>query len=106
MEFVIESHNRDDISSNLVDQESIKSAISFYKNKKYFEAFNLLMKVFSGQHLHHQLVKSLHSKCVKISTSSKNSWAGLVYGDGEFLGNLPVSTSLGTEKLLVLVPKI
>ena len=28
------------------------------------------------------------------------------YGDGEFLGNLPVSTSLGTEKLLVLVPKV
>ena len=45
MEFVIESQNRDDISSNLVDQESIKSAISFYKNKKYFEAFNLIKNI-------------------------------------------------------------
>ena len=87
-------------------KEKKKINLLFAHKANHFQAFNLLMKVFSGQHLHHQLVKSLHSKCVKISTSSKNSWADLVYGDGEFLGNLPVSTSLGTEKLLVLVPKV
>ena len=87
-------------------KENKKINLLFAHKANHFDAFNLLIKVFSGQHLHHQLVKSLHSERVKISTSSKNSWAGLVYGDGEFLGNLPVSTSLGTEKLLVLVPKI
>ena len=87
-------------------KEKKKINLLFAHKANHFQAFNLLIKVFSGQHLHHQLVKSSHSKCVKISTSSKNSWASLVYGDGEFLGNLPVSTSLGTEKLLVLVPKI
>ena len=45
MEFVIESQNREDIPYNLVDQESIKSAISFYKNKKYFEAFTLIKHI-------------------------------------------------------------
>ena len=87
-------------------KENKKINLLFAHKANHFQAFNLLMKVFFGQHLHHQLVKSSHSKCVKISTNSKNLWAGLVYGDGEFLGNLPVSTSLGTEKLLVLVPKI
>ena len=87
-------------------KEEKKINLLFAQKANHFDAFNLLMKVFSGQHLHHQLVKSSHVKCVKISTSSKNSWASLVYGDGEFLGNLPVSTSLGNEKLLVLVPKV
>ena len=87
-------------------KEEKKINLLFAQKANHFDAFNLLMKVFSGQHLHHQLVKSSHVKCVKISTSSKNSWASLVYGDGEFLGNLPVSTTLGNEKLLVLVPKV
>ncbi len=87
-------------------KEKKKINLLFAQKANHFDALNLLMKVFSGQHLHHKLVKSSHVKCVKISTSSKNSWASLVYGDGEFLGNLPVSKSVGNEKLLVLIPKV
>ena len=68
-------------------------------------ALNLLSSVFSGKHLNHPVVENLHIDKFSISTKSKSSWASLVYGDGEYLGNLPVELKIGKKPLKVLVPR-
>ena len=72
----------------------------------HMNAIKLLLSVFNGNHLKHFAVKNLHTKNLSISSHSNNFWANLVYGDGEYLGNLPVRIQLGKKKLRVLVPKI
>ncbi len=67
-------------------------------------ALKLLSSVFSGKHLNHPLVENLHINKFSISTKSKSTWASLVYGDGEYLGDLPVELNIGKKPLKVLVP--
>ena len=69
------------------------------------EAIGLLKKVFSGKHLNHKKVTNLHLNDIYINTKEKTFWAPLVYGDGEYLGNLPVKISVGEKPLNILIPK-
>ena len=70
------------------------------------QAVKLLSQVFSGAHIHNKNVINSHINEFEILTESKNPWAKLVYGDGEFLGNLPVKISIGRDPLNVLVPSL
>ena len=68
------------------------------------EAIGLLKKVFSGKHLNHNKVTNLHLNDIYINTKTKTFWAPLVYGDGDYLGNLPVRITVGDKPLNILVP--
>jgi diacylglycerol kinase family enzyme len=68
-------------------------------------AIKLLLGVLTGKHLKHYAVYNLHAKNLEISTNENNPLACLVYGDGEFLGQLPVKIQLGNKVLKVLIPK-
>ena len=68
------------------------------------EAIRLLLKVFSGAHLDHPVVTNRHFGEIILDTPSDNRLARLVYGDGEYLGNLPVRLTIGSKPLRVLVP--
>ena len=68
-------------------------------------AINLLNKAISGKHLAHPKVKNSHFAQCQIDSETKDFWSKLVYGDGEFLGELPVILTLGEKPLRVLVPK-
>ena len=50
-------------------------------------------------------MKNLYAKKLEISTNENNALASLVYGDGEYLGQLPVKIQLGNKELKVIVPK-
>jgi diacylglycerol kinase family enzyme len=76
------------------------------KKVSRLQAVKLLSQVFSGVHIHNKNVINSHINEFEILTESKNSWAKLVYGDGEFLGNLPVKISIGRDPLNVLVPSL
>ena len=69
-------------------------------------AIKLLLGVLTGNHLKHYAVKNLYAKKLEISTNENNALASLVYGDGEYLGQLPVKIQLGNKELKVIVPKI
>ena len=69
-----------------------------------FQAFKLLLSVFSGSHLKHSKVINVHTARLLVSTQSDSPWASLVYGDGEYLGDLPAEISIGKKPLRVLVP--
>lgn len=68
-------------------------------------AINLLNKAISGQHLADPKVKNSYFAQCQIDSETKDFWSKLVYGDGEFLGKLPVILTLGKKPLRVLVPK-
>lgn len=85
--------------SNLVNLLSAKKV-------SRMQAVKLLVQVFSGKHINNVNVSNTHTKKFKIDTSSSHPWAKLVYGDGEYLGNLPVKISIGHKPLNVLVPNI
>ena len=68
-------------------------------------AIDLLNKAISGKHLAHPKVKNSHFAQCQIDSETKDFWSKLVYGDGEFLGELPVILTLGEKPLRVLVPK-
>ena len=68
-------------------------------------AIKLLLGVLTGNHLKHYAVKNLYAKKLEISTNENNALASLVYGDGEYLGQLPVKIQLGNKELKVIVPK-
>ena len=55
--------------------------------------------------LNHKKVTNLHLNDIYINTKEKTFWAPLVYGDGEYLGNLPVKISVGGKPLNILIPK-
>ena len=67
------------------------------------QAIFLLKKVFSGNHLDHPSVKDDFASSCRINTNSSNFWAPLVYGDGEYLGKLPVKISIKKNRLNLLV---
>ena len=89
------------------DALKVKEMVNLLYSRKVnrFQAFNLLLGVFSGSHLKHSKVINIHTARLLVSTQSDSPWAPLVYGDGEYLGNLPVEISLGKKPLRVLVPK-
>ncbi len=67
-------------------------------------AVNLLIKAMSGKHLGHSKVESgFHDRC-RVACDADNFWASLVYGDGEYLGVLPIDMQIGKNPLRVLVP--
>ena len=79
--------------------------VLFAKSVNRGAAIRLLAKALSGKHLAHEKVtSSFFSRC-RIETETDNFWSSLVYGDGEYLGVLPVSLSVGNRPLNVLVPK-
>ena len=90
------------------DAAKINSKLNLLYAKKVnrFNAFMLLVDVLKGVHLNHEAVSNLHTQKIAITTKSNNIWASLVYGDGEFLGNLPVKIELGKKNFNVLVPKL
>ncbi|XXK36147.1 diacylglycerol/lipid kinase family protein [Rhodobacteraceae bacterium nBUS_22] len=67
-------------------------------------AVNLLNRAISGKHLSHPKVTNSYFAQCEIDNLSKDSWSKLVYGDGEFLGELPVKLTLGKRPLRVLTP--
>lgn len=68
------------------------------------EAVSLLVKALAGRHLGHPKVhNTYHDRC-RLSCEADDFWASLVYGDGEYLGVLPVSFEIGHAPLRVLVP--
>lgn len=68
-------------------------------------AITLLNKAIHGMHLAHPNVDNGYFSECKIDSEATNFWSKLVYGDGEFLGELPVKFSLGKKPLRVLVPR-
>ena len=82
-----------------------KLNLLYAKKVNHFNAFRLLIDVLKGVHLNHEAVTNLHTQKIAITTKSNNIWASLVYGDGEYLGNLPVKIELGKKSFNVLVPK-
>ncbi len=67
-------------------------------------AVNLLNKAISGKHLSHPKVKNNYCTQCEIDSNTQDFWSKLVYGDGEFLGKLPVKLTLGIKPLRVLIP--
>ena len=74
------------------------------KKVKRLQAVKLLSQVFSGTHINNSNVINSHVSGFEINTQSTHMWARLVYGDGEYLGNLPVKINIGQDPLNVLVP--
>ena len=83
-----------------------KLNLLYARKVNHFNAFRLLLDVFKGAHLKHEAVTNQHSQKIIITTKSNNTWSSLVYGDGEYLGNLPVKIELGEKNFNVLVPKL
>ena len=86
-----------------IKKEDLKNKLT--KEQFYITQNHGTEKPFSGKHLNHPVVENLHIDKFSISTKSKSSWASLVYGDGEYLGNLPVELKIGKNPLKVLVPR-
>ena len=68
-------------------------------------AVNLLNKAISGKHLAHPKVENSYCGQYEIDSNTQDFWSKLVYGDGEFLGKLPVKLTLGVKPLRVLIPE-
>ena len=88
------------------EAQKLKNKINLLYAKKVsrIEAIGLLSKVMSGNHLGHQKVYNSHIDQCNITTNETNFWAPLVYGDGEYIGNLPVEIKKGQKYLKLLVP--
>ena len=80
---------------------SSKLNLLFAKKLSRLQAVNLLIKVFSGSHIFHSAVTNSHVGTVKIESLSSDRWSSIVSGDGEYLGDLPVTISLGRKPLKI-----
>ena len=80
---------------------SSKLNLLFAKKLSRLQAVNLLIKVFSGIHIFHNAVTNSHVRTVKIESLSSDHWSSIVSGDGEYLGDLPVTISLGKKPLKI-----
>ena len=78
-----------------------KLNLLFAKKLSRLQAVNLLIKVFSGTHIFHSAVTNSHVGTVKIESLSSDRWSSIVSGDGEYLGDLPVTISLGRKPLKI-----
>lgn len=79
-----------------------KINLLFAKKLSRVQAVKLLIKVFSGRHIFHSAVTNSHVKSVKIESLSSDRWSSIVSGDGEYLGDLPVTISLGRKPLKIV----
>ena len=79
-----------------------KINLLFTKKLSRLQAVKLLIKVFSGSHIFHSAVTNSHVKSVKIESLSADRWSSIVSGDGEYLGDLPVTISLGRKPLKIV----
>ena len=78
-----------------------KLNLLFAKKLSRLQAVNLLIKVFSGKHIFHSAVTNSHVGTVKIESLSSDRWSSIVSGDGEYLGDLPVTICLGRKPLKI-----
>ncbi len=78
-----------------------KINLLFAKKLSRLQAVNLLIRVFSGSHIFHSAVTNSHVGTVKIESLSSDRWSSIVSGDGEYLGDLPVTISLGRKPLKI-----
>ena len=76
-----------------------KLNLLFAKKLSRLQAVKLLIKVFSGMHIFHHAVTNTHVQSVKIESLTSDKWSSIVSGDGEYLGALPVTISLGKKAL-------
>ena len=79
-----------------------KINLLFANKLSRLQAVNLLIRVFSGSHISHRAVTNSHVKSVKIESLSSDRWSSIVSGDGEYLGDLPVTISLGRKPLKIV----
>ena len=78
-----------------------KLNLLFAKKLSRIQALILLIKVFSGRHIFHRSVTNTHVESVKIESHSPDQWSSIVSGDGEYLGDLPVTIHLGRKPLKI-----
>ena len=78
-----------------------KLNLLFAKKLSRIQAIILLIKVFSGSHIFHKAVTNTHVGSVKIESLSSDRWSSIVSGDGEHLGDLPVTIHLGRKPLKI-----
>ena len=78
-----------------------KLNLLFAKKLSRIQAIILLIKVFSGSHIFHNAVTNTHVGSVKIESLSSDRWSAIVSGDGEHLGDLPVTIHLGRKPLKI-----
>ena len=78
-----------------------KLNLLFAKKLSRIQALILLIKVFSGRHIFHREVTNTHVRSVKIESHSSDQWSSIVSGDGEYLGDLPVTIHLGKKPLKI-----
>ena len=78
-----------------------KLNLLFAKKLSRLQAVQLLIKVFSGQHIFHHAVTNTHVRSVKIESLTSDVWSSIVSGDGEYLGKLPVTIHLGKKALKI-----
>ena len=78
-----------------------KLNLLFAKKLSRIQALILLIKVFSGRHIFHSSVTNTHVGSVKIESRSSDQWSSIVSGDGEYLGDLPVTIHLGKKPLKI-----
>ena len=78
-----------------------KLNLLFARKLSRIQAIILLIKVFSGSHIFHNAVTNTHVGSVKIESLSSDRWSSIVSGDGEHLGDLPVTIHLGRKPLKI-----
>ncbi len=78
-----------------------KLNLLFAKKLSRLQAIQLLIKVFSGKHIFHHAVTNTHVRSVKIESLTSDVWSSIVSGDGEYLGELPVTIHLGKKALKI-----
>ena len=78
-----------------------KLNLLFAKKLSRLQAVKLLIKVFSGMHIFHHAVTNTHVQSVKIESLTSDKWSSIVSGDGEYLGELPVTIHLGKKALKI-----
>ena len=78
-----------------------KINLLFAKKLSRIQAVILLIRVFSGSHIFDSSVTNTHVRTVKIESLSSDRWSSIVSGDGEYLGDLPVTISLGKKPLKI-----
>ena len=78
-----------------------KLNLLFAKKLSRIQAIILLIKVFSGSHIFHNAVTNTHVGSVKIESLTSDRWSSIVSGDGEHLGDLPVTIHLGRKPLKI-----
>ena len=78
-----------------------KLNLLFAKRLSRLQAIKLLIMVFSGRHIFHHAVTNTHVRSVKIESLNSDKWSSIVSGDGEYLGELPVTIHLGKKALKI-----